>query len=71
MKKPAKLDDFLIPLQVALALAVPEKKVLQWIDSGELVAVNVGRPGRGQWRISPKEFDRFLESRSTAKGARS
>ena len=48
---------------------VHEQSVLQWIRSGELVAVNVGRePGKQKprWRITAEALKAFEDKRASA-----
>jgi len=56
----------LTPPQVARRLAVKPGKVLGWIKSGELKAINVAqRPsGRPRWRIDPADLAAFEARRS-------
>ena len=52
---------------VAEALSVDERRVRQWIKSGELPACNCGSTGSGKkprWRISQNDLDAFLQRRS-------
>jgi hypothetical protein len=56
----------LTPPQIAARLAVKPEKILGWIRSGELSAVNVAKnvDGRPRWRVDPAELDKFLIRRS-------
>lgn len=61
-EKLLKVDD------VAKRLQVNRRTVQTWIDSGELVAVDV-RPDkarRAMWRIQPTDLLRFAQQRKTA-----
>jgi excisionase family DNA binding protein len=59
------VDEYLTPPQVARVLHVRPDKVLSWIRSGELDAVDVSerRGGRPRWRIWRNDLDIFLERR--------
>ena len=59
-------NGFLIPKQIAKELGVNVSKVLGWIRSGELVAINTSDSARPRYRISREAYAQFLESRSTA-----
>ena len=49
--------------EIATDLAVSEETVRNWIRSGELRAVDIGRG----YRVAITEYHRFLEERSTEK----
>lgn len=53
------------PPQIAEELAIDVSKVLSWIHTGQLVAVNVAEKvaGRARWRIAQTEFEAFLNRR--------
>jgi Helix-turn-helix domain len=54
--------------KLAEALGTDQDKVLSFIRSGELAAVNIARNPQGarpRWRISQQELDRFLASRQS------
>lgn len=56
----------LTPPAVAIQLGVKPQKILDWIRSGELRAVNLAAVAHGQrprWRISPADLDQFLATR--------
>jgi excisionase family DNA binding protein len=57
------------PPQLARQLGVDPSKVVSWIHSGELEAVNVAKSlgGRPRYRIGPVALERFLQRRSTAR----
>ena len=63
---PEETSDSLTPPQVARRLGVNPDKVLSWIRSGELPAVNVTtKPGgRPKYRIAPADLDTFRTRRS-------
>jgi hypothetical protein len=59
------------PPQIADQLAVDAAKVLRWINSGQICAVNVatGLAGRPRWRISEEELFAFLRRRQSRPAA--
>lgn len=59
---------FLTPAQAAELLGIATGKVLGWIQSGELSAVDVSaaRGQRPRWRIDPAEWDRFINARRSS-----
>jgi hypothetical protein len=65
---PTSPTEWFTPPQVAQARALRISKVLSWIASGELQAINCAERmgGRPRWRISAAalaEFDRARSSR--------
>ena len=56
---------YMSPPEVARLLGVGETKVLGWVKSGELAAVNLAAKtlGRPRYRISPQALDDFLAGR--------
>jgi excisionase family DNA binding protein len=67
---PSRVNEaFLSPPQIARRLRVKPSKVIRWIRTGELTAVDVSqkRGGRPRWRIAVEEFERFLQARSSRK----
>lgn len=56
---------YITPPQIAESLGVGHRKVLAWILSGELTAVNVAaaRDDRPRWAVDPEELERFKRSR--------
>lgn len=59
----------LTPPEVGKRLGVNAEKVLGWIRSGELRAVDVSirhGSGRPRWRISEADLEDFLRARSAA-----
>lgn len=61
-------ESFITPNQLAKTLGIKADKVLAWIRSGQLVAINVAENPNGQrprWRIDQDEVTRFLKSRQT------
>jgi len=61
------------PPQLAKRFGVNAGKVLGWIHSGELRAVNVAEKltGRARWRISPADLAVFEQRRSAVAPPRS
>lgn len=55
------------PPEVAKRYSVKPQKVLAWIRSGELVAVNVAERanGRPRWRVSEEALETFERRRSS------
>jgi hypothetical protein len=60
--------DWVEPKAIADELGVHHQTVLAWIASGELVALAVGRNGRGPYRVFLRHLDEFFESRSRRDG---
>ncbi len=60
------MTAYLTPPTVAEALGVNQTKVLTWIRSGELAAINVAARvgGRPRWRINQEALDLFLLRRA-------
>jgi hypothetical protein len=58
------MEQFYSPPRVAKILQTDPHKVLDWINSGELKAVNLSDRTRPRWKISPDDLQRFLDSRS-------
>jgi len=56
---------YLTPPELAKELRIRPDKVLTWIRSGELAAVDVSETigGRPRWRISADDLDDFLKRR--------
>lgn len=57
--------EVMTPGDVAKRLGVAVGKVLTWINSGELVAINLAtkRSNRPRWAIQRDDLDAFLRSR--------
>lgn len=55
------------PPDVARELGVEVHKILAWIHSGKIKAVNLALEigGRPRWKIHQSEIDQFLEARTT------
>ncbi len=55
------------PKSVAEMLGIDQGKVLAWIHTGQLIAVNVAESltSRPRWRIADSEVDAFLNRRKT------
>jgi excisionase family DNA binding protein len=56
-------NDLMTVDEVAKVLRVNARKVYQLIQSGELVAMNIGTTERKIFRINRSDLDAFLESR--------
>ena len=56
------------PPELAKLLGVKSTKVLTWIATGEITAINVAtrRDGQPRWRIEAAEAERFKASRSSS-----
>ena len=53
--------------EIALSLGISRDKVLRFVHSGDLCALNVGTGEiRPRWRISRESLDAFLATRATA-----
>ena len=60
----ASNERWVTPPTIAKRLCVTCDKVLTWIRSGQLRAVNLSDKGRPRWKISPEDLAAFLESKS-------
>lgn len=61
------LIDFLTPPKVAKLLGVHHSKVITWIRSGRLPAINVvDPPKRPRYRVSKESLDAFLATLTVA-----
>ena len=58
------------PPAVARRLGVNSHKILRWIASGELRAVNVGDGTRPRWRIMADDLRAFLDRRAAQPAAK-
>ncbi|MBU6239854.1 MAG: helix-turn-helix domain-containing protein [Planctomycetes bacterium] len=58
---------FLSPPEVGRILGVGADKVLSFIASGELRAINTSLSNRARWKIDPSDFNTFLASRANHK----
>lgn len=52
------------PPALSKQLVVHVSKILGWIRSGELRAVNLGNGSRPRWRILPDDLEQFLARRA-------
>ena len=59
-------EKMLTVKQVAGRMNVDEKTVRNWIQRGELKAINIGRL-RPEYRIRPDDFDEFIRNRRTGR----
>lgn len=64
MSKALPPERMLTPPQVAAQLAVHTEKVLRWIRSGKLRAINVTEKpfGRPRYRVKPADLEAFVAS---------
>ncbi len=53
--------------QVAQELQVHKNRVYSWIQSGELTAIDIGRRGKHNYRISRADLEAFKEARKTGR----
>ncbi len=68
------LGDYLMPQaenwltteEIAKDLKVNVNTVRRWIQSGELVALDVG----GEYRVSREDYEDFIQRRKTDKGTK-
>lgn len=69
---PRTLDRCLSPGQLARFLGVNSAKVLTWIHSGRLAAINVATDalGRPRWRVTPQALQEFLAGRQATPPAK-
>ncbi|MEX0700725.1 MAG: helix-turn-helix domain-containing protein [Planctomycetales bacterium] len=58
---------YLTPADVADILGVAPESVVAWLRSGELVGIDVSRPGssRPRYRISPDALAAFVAARAS------
>lgn len=58
---------YFTPPEIAERLLVSVKKILHWIDTGELLATNTAtrRDGRPRWKISPEALQAFELARAS------
>ena len=58
--------EYLTPPQVSALLGIGHKKILAWVHSAELRAVDLSatRGKRPRWRVSRQALDDFLSCRS-------
>lgn len=62
------IRPMLSPPAVAQRLGVDRHKVVHWIDSGELAAINVAATGaaKPRWRVDQTDLQAFLVKRRSA-----
>jgi excisionase family DNA binding protein len=58
-------DRYQTVKELAERLEISEATVRQWIKSGDLRAIDIGKG----WRIADTDLDRFLKARETASRA--
>jgi excisionase family DNA binding protein len=61
---PQPQEKLLTVKQVADIMSVDEKTIRNWIQRGDLRAVNIGRL-RPEYRIRPADLDEFISHRQT------
>jgi excisionase family DNA binding protein len=61
---PQPQEKLLTVKQVADIMSVDEKTIRNWIQRGDLRAVNIGRL-RPEYRIRPADLDEFISRRQT------
>ena len=61
---PQPQEKLLTVKQVADIMSVDEKTIRNWIQRGDLRAVNIGRQ-RPEYRIRPADLDEFISQRQT------
>jgi len=63
---PPSLSLYTVP-QVCKLLGIDAGKVLKWISTNELAAIDVSQSqgGRARWRVSQASLEEFLAKRST------
>ena len=59
-------EDWLTTNEIAKDLKVAVKTVRNWINAGELAAIDVG----GEYRINRKSYEDFINRRKIHKGRR-
>lgn len=66
--KHAQSPAWYTPNQVAELLGIDSGKVLYWINTKQVVAVNVAEKatGKPRWRVSRAELDAFLARRQSS-----
>lgn len=52
--------------EVAGLLRCRESKILSWIRTGKLAAINVSETSRPRYRVARSSLDAFLESRAVS-----
>lgn len=59
-------EDWLTTDEIARDLKVNVKTVRNWINSGELAAIDVG----GEYRVARKDYEDFINRRKIGRGKR-
>ncbi len=64
-------DSYLTPAEIAKELRIGVHRILNWIADGTLRAINLATnpSGRPRWRLSRKDLDEFLTSRTHRQAA--
>jgi hypothetical protein len=58
------MTRFLSPPQIAKILGIGPEKVLHYIATGELRAINTSLSDRPRWKIDPVDFESWKRGRS-------
>ena len=58
------MTQFYTPPEIAKFLRTDPHKVLDWINSGRLKAINLADGQRPRWKVCPDDLQRFLDSKS-------
>lgn len=56
-------EFYTTPPKIAKLLGVTCEKVLSWIRSGQLRAVNLSSRNRPRWKVRPDDLERFLSTK--------
>lgn len=59
-------SEFLTPPEVARLLRIRQSKILSWIRSGRLPALNLSEGQRPRYRVRRVDLDHYLESKAVA-----
>lgn len=60
----SELQRYLTPPEIAARLGIKPDRVIGWIRTGQLRAVNVGDRSRPRWKIKPADLAAFELARS-------
>lgn len=66
MKHSQQKQSYSVP-EVSERLGISAKKVIDWIECGEMRGINLATAKKGdrpRWRILAEDLDRFIESRA-------
>jgi excisionase family DNA binding protein len=62
-RTPESVERFLTPSEIARRLRVSSERVMGWIRTAELRAVNLGDSRRSKYRVRPADLESFLTRR--------